>query len=67
MTNTTRLLRRIDKYLKANSGGKSQTGETAFGRDSCGDLQVIRRIRRGAEIGQPLYDKLEKFLSERGF
>lgn len=65
--NTTLLLRRIAKYLAANSGGKSQTGETAFGRDSCGDLQVIRRIRRGAEIGQPLYRKLDTFLSERGY
>lgn len=65
--NTTRLLRRIAKYLAENSGGKRQSGETAFGLASCGDAQVIRRIRNGANIGEELYNKVDRFLSERGF
>lgn len=65
--NTTRLLRRIAKYLAENSGGKKQSGETAFGLASCGDAQVIRRIRNGANIGEELYGNVDRFLSERGF
>lgn len=65
--NTTRLLRRIAKYLSENSGGKKQSGETAFGLASCGDAQVIRRIRNGASIGEELYGNVDKFLAERGF
>jgi hypothetical protein len=65
--NTTRLLRRIAKYLAENSGGKKQSGETAFGLSSCGDAQVIRRIRNGANIGEELYGKVDQFLAERGF
>jgi hypothetical protein len=65
--NTTRLLRRIAKYLAENSGGKKQSGETAFGLASCGDAQVIRRIRNGASIGEELYGNVDRFLSERGF
>ena len=65
--NTTRLLRRIAKYLSENSGGKKQSGETAFGLSSCGDAQVIRRIRNGANIGEELYGKVDRFLTERGF
>jgi hypothetical protein len=65
--NTTRLLRRISKYLAENSGGKKQSGETAFGLSSCGDAQIIRRIRNGAEIGTEIYSNVDRFLAERGF
>lgn len=64
--NTTRLLRRIAKYLEKNSGGRKQTGETAFGLASCGDAQVIRRLRNGAELGTPILHKIDAFLSEAG-
>lgn len=65
--NTTRMLLRIAKYLAANSGGKKQSGETAFGLASCGDAQIIRRIRRGSNIGADLYNKVDKFLTEQGY
>lgn len=65
--NTTRLLRRIAKYLEAHSGGRSQSGETAFGLSSCGDAQIIRRIRRGGNIGTEILGKVDAFLAERGY
>lgn len=64
--NTTRLLRRIAKYLEGNSGGRKQTGETAFGLASCGDAQVIRRIRNGHSVGDDMLRKIDKFLAEAG-
>jgi hypothetical protein len=65
--NTTRLRRRIAKYLEQNSGGKKQTGETAFGLEAAGEAQFVRRLRNGAEIGTPLLRKVDEFLSARGF
>jgi hypothetical protein len=64
--NTTRLLRRIAKYLEHNSGGRKQTGETAFGLASCGDAQVIRRMRNGASIGNDMLRKIDDFLTKAG-
>jgi hypothetical protein len=64
--NTTRLLRRIAKYLEGNSGGRKQTGETAFGLASCGDAQVIRRLRQGRELGPDILRKVDNFLSAAG-
>jgi hypothetical protein len=65
--NTTRLLRRIAKYLETNSGGRKQTGETAFGLASCGDAQVIRRMRNGAELGADILRKIDDFLQAAGY
>jgi hypothetical protein len=65
--NTTRLLRRISKYLDANSGGKKQTGETSFGLASCGDAQIVRHLRNGREVGQLIYDKMDRFLTDKGY
>lgn len=65
--NTTRLLRRVAKYLEANSGGKKQTGETAFGLASCGDAQVLRRMRNGCELGGDILRKLDRFLETAGY
>jgi hypothetical protein len=65
--NTTRLLRRIAKYLEQNSGGRKQTGETAFGLSSCGDAQVIRRMRNGAELGAEILRKIDDFLKAAGY
>jgi hypothetical protein len=65
--NTTRLLRRIAKYLENNSGGRKQTGETAFGLASCGDAQVIRRMRNGAEIGAVVLRNVDDFLKAAGY
>lgn len=65
--NTTRLLRRVSRYLELHSGGRKQTGETAFGLNSCGDAQVLRRIRSGSSIGADMLNKIDKFLSEAGF
>jgi hypothetical protein len=65
--NTTRLLRRIAKYLEQNSGGRKQTGETAFGLASCGDAQVIRRMRNGAELGAEILRKIDDFLKAAGY
>jgi hypothetical protein len=65
--NTTRLRRRIAKYLEQNSGGKKQTGETAFGREAAGEAQFVRRLRNGAEIGTELLSKVDKFLTARGY
>jgi hypothetical protein len=65
--NTTRLLRRCAKYLENNSGGRKQTGETAFGLASTGDAQILRRIRKGVNVGDNLLNKIDKFLSEAGY
>lgn len=65
--NTTRLLRRIAKYLEPNSGGRKQTGETSFGINSCGDGQVIRRIRQGRSVGDDMLRKIDKFLADAGY
>lgn len=65
--NTTRLLRRIAKYLEQNSGGRKQTGETAFGLSSCGDAQVIRRMRNGAGLGAEILSKIDDFLKAAGY
>lgn len=65
--NRTRLMRRIEKYLSANSGGKKQTGETAFGLEACAEAQFVRRLRRGCEIGDILLGKANEFLTARGY
>lgn len=65
--NTTRLLRRVAKYLEGNSGGRKQTGETAFGLASCGDAQVLRRIRGGRDVGADMLRKIDEFLSKAGY
>lgn len=67
VVNTTRLRRRIERYLTANSGGKKQTGETAFGLEACNEPQFVRRLRNGAEIGTPLLTKVDEFLTARGY
>lgn len=65
--NTTRLLRRVARYLEKNSGGRKQTGETAFGLNSCGDAQVLRRIRNGSKIGDDMLQKIDSFLADAGY
>jgi hypothetical protein len=65
--NTTKLRRRIEKYLAANSGGRKQTGETAFGIEACNEPQFVRRLRNGAAIGDALLSKVDEFLTARGF
>jgi hypothetical protein len=65
--NTTRLLRRVAKYLEKHSGGRKQTGETAFGLASCGDAQVLRRIRQGRDVGEYMLGKIDEFLSKAGY
>lgn len=65
--NTTRLRRRIAKYLEQNCGGKKQTGETAFGLEAAGEAQFVRRLRNGAEIGPVLMNKVDEFLTARGY
>jgi hypothetical protein len=53
--------------LSSNSGGRKQTGETAFGLNSCGDAQVIRRMRNGAELGAGILSKIDDFLKAAGY
>jgi hypothetical protein len=65
--NTTRLLRRIAKYLDKHSGGRKQTGETAFGLNATGDAQVIRRLRNGAELGPEILRNIDNFLKAAGY
>jgi hypothetical protein len=65
--NRTRLSSTHRKVLDDNSGGKRQTGETAFGVSACGEAQVLRRMRAGAEIGEPMLRKMDEFLSDRGY
>lgn len=65
--NTTRLLRRVAKYLELHSGGRKQTGETAFGLNSCQDAQVLRRIRQGRNVGDDILRKIDAFLTEAGY
>jgi hypothetical protein len=65
--NTTRLLRRVSRYLEKHSGGRKQTGETSFGINSCQDGQVLRRIRQGREVGQEMLKKIDQFLTDAGY
>jgi hypothetical protein len=65
--NSTRLLVRSSKYLREHSGGKKQTGETAFGREACGDGTVLRRLRDGANVGENILTNIDNFLAARGY
>lgn len=67
MINTTRLLRRCDKYLTEHRGGKAQTGETALGVAGTGDGAFLRSLRRGAAIREPKLAKMDEFLSSKGY
>lgn len=65
--NTTRLMRRIARYCSDQSGGRSQSGETAFGREAVGEATFVRRLRNGAQCRQPTLEKAHKFLEDRGY
>jgi hypothetical protein len=66
--NTTRMLRRIEKYLAAgNRGGRRQTGETALGIAATDEPTFVRRLRRGAAIRMPLLSKMDEFLTREGY
>lgn len=65
--NTTRLLRRVEKYCASIGGGRHQSGETKFSMEAVGHQNVVTRLRRGSPIGQPLLEKMDTFLTDRGF
>lgn len=65
--NSTRLRRRVERYLAANNGGRRQSGETILSRDATGDPAAIPTWRKGRELGEPILQKLDKYLSARGY
>ncbi len=68
--NTTRLRVRIDKYCKTHlcrGSGRYYTSAAPLAKAATGDPTVIARFRKGASISEPLLEKIDKYLTERGF
>lgn len=65
--NQTRLRRRIEKYSSAVSGGKTQTGITQLESGAGIAFNTIKQWRNGREVSEPLLERIDKYLSDRGF
>jgi hypothetical protein len=65
--NTTRLLRRIERYLADNGGGKRQTGVYAFCREADVYGMFVAQLRKGASVGEIFLKRADDFLTARGY
>lgn len=67
MINTTRLLRRIEKYCKATHKARCGTGESTFAKNAGVDANIVARMRRGSDVGEPTLRRMDTFLADRGY
>lgn len=59
MTTNEKLIARIDAFL-----AKTGMAPTTFGRNACGDVNLVARLKGGASVRTPTYDKIMKYINE---
>ena len=67
MINTTRLLRRAEKYTIEHSGGRHQSGVHALSLPVNGDGAFLRKLRNGRALTEPKLQAMDNYLRTAGY